>query len=268
MKDEQINLKISAEEKTLLRKAARNLNFETGRKENVSEAVRHAVKKYAEIDLTKPECFFIDRESIRRLDQIVNYGLIYLQKFIDEFKAVNGQTLTLTELETTLEGLGKLGSKQILESAIREMVLQKSYQALKAKHPDLKIEYSSVPDQDLTALFEAAGELDLIPELRIGTRPVIFWQCYSLNGGKISIIPEALEKLKNNHRFYASTPPELQKLQKVKALCQVLNEIMEDPEVLADKIFTLVYFDQEAARWSPSGAYIKYNLQPQILFTR
>lgn len=47
MKDEQINLKISPEEKALLRKAANRLNSETGKKANVSAAIRTSVEEYA-----------------------------------------------------------------------------------------------------------------------------------------------------------------------------------------------------------------------------
>lgn len=270
MKDERINLKVSPEEKKLLRKAAKNLNFETGAKENISEVIRHSVKKYAEIDLTKPEMFFCDRDGVKGVARAINFALISLQKFLNEFKAVTGQVLSLAELEKCFERLGKLGSTAIIHETIREVVNTKLYDQLVKEYPKSKmtITTDNIPYKDLSKLFEAADEVENVPGAKIGMPPFIYWWCFSVNGGIISVIPEEVEKLKNNYRFYANSPEELHKLQKVKSLCQVLNEIMEDPEVLADKIFTLVYFDAEARKFSPTGSYIKYSLAPRIHFER
>ena len=251
-KVKRIDLKASEVDEKNLQKAAQKMGTT-----KVSKVIFNAVENFAN---QPPELFFCDRDSIRGIERTVNYGLIYLQKFVDEFKAVTGLTLTLAEMEVVFEGLGKLYSQSIVQEAIRQTVLTKSYQKLKAEHPDFTFSIDNVPEKDLTALFEIADQVTNVPEVRIGMRPVIFYHCYTINGGILSVILDEVEKLKSNYRFYATSPAELKKLQKVKNLCQALNEIMEDPEILPDKIFTLIYFDFEAKRFSPSGAYIKYNL--------
>jgi len=46
MKTERVVLRISAEEKKLIRKAAKKFHKETGAKENISATIRHLVKQY------------------------------------------------------------------------------------------------------------------------------------------------------------------------------------------------------------------------------
>lgn len=268
MKDERINLVISPEEKKLLRKAAKNLSFETGAKENTSEAIRHSVKKYAELDLTKPELYFLDRIGIRQTLENVEWGQIHLTSFIKEFFAVTGQYLTKEELQLCFEGIGKLGSQSILQSAISELVTKKLYDRLVASHPDMTVTLDNIPQKDLTELFSIADQVNNIPEIKmyfIG----IYWDTYNVSeSGAVSILSDQVEKLYNNYRFFASSALELQKLAKVKELCECLNSLLKDKEILPAYIFSLVYYDGEAAIFSPTGSYIKYNSTPQVFFKR
>lgn len=267
MKDGQITMRLSGEEKTLLRKAAKNLSFETGAKEDISKAIRHSVKKYAETDLTKPELFLCDRDAIKQIDSNINYGLIYLQKFLDEFKEITGQSLTRDELENIFSSIGKLGSESRIQSAIQEQVNSKLYNRLVKAHPDMVVSFDNVPQKDLTSLYEIANNLDSVPMVKMRFAG-IFWNCYSVTGNVVSVIPDQAEHTKSGYRFYASTPEELQKLAMVKKLCQVINELLEDKEIIPEKIFTFVFYDNEAGIYSPSGAYVKFNHQPKILFER
>lgn len=267
MKEERVNLKISPEEKSLLRKAAKNLKFETGAKENISAAIRHSVKKYAETDLTKPECFLIDRDAIKQIDSSINIGLISIQKFLDEFKELTGSALTRDECESIFKAVGKIESTQKIQTAIEETVKAKLYNKLGAAYPEMVVTSDNIPAKDLTILFEIADQLDSMPLVKMHFAG-IYWHCYSITGNVVSIIPDQVESMKSGYRFYANTPEELQKLAKVKKLCEVMNELLEDKEIIPDKLFTLVYFDKEAARFSPSGSYIKYNIEPQIRFER
>ncbi len=53
---------------------------------------------------------------------------------------------------------------------------------------------------------------------------------------------------------------QIEKLNKVKKLCQALNDICKDPDITPDQgIFSLVFFDKQAARWMPTGAWITMN---------
>jgi hypothetical protein len=163
------------------------------------------------------------------------------------------------------EGLFQLGSQTIIQQAIRETVTKKLYYKLKANNPDFEFSYDNLPAKDLSNLFAAADELSNVPPINLHDE--FHWNAYQVSECKVTIIPEQVEKLKENYRYYANSPAELQKLAKVKLLCEYLNSFLTDPEVLADRIFTLVYFDQEAAKFAPSGAYVKFNLTPQIFFT-
>jgi hypothetical protein len=50
MKDLQINIRVSEEDRQLLRKAAQVFSSSTGEKENISKTIRVAVRKFAGMD--------------------------------------------------------------------------------------------------------------------------------------------------------------------------------------------------------------------------
>jgi hypothetical protein len=165
-------------------------------------------------------------------------------------------------------GLGKLGSETIIKEAIKELVTKKLYDKLKQDHPDFTFDYSNLPPKDLSNLFKATDKLNFIPDLKMHFVG-IYWSCYEITKeGKIITLQNQVDKLTDNYRFFASTAAELQKLSLVKSLCESLNSFLKDPEIIPEKIFTTVYFDQEAKRFAPSGSYVKYNLNPTTIFNR
>lgn len=256
MKTDQLNLRTSIEDKRLLQRAAKKFEKETGVNGKVSKVILHSVSEYA----NKPaEMYFCDRISIRQTNDNIEYGRAKLQAVYDEFLEVTKTALTIEDLQTMFAGLGKLGSESIIQSAIRELVTKKSYDKLKADHPDFIFSIENVPDKDLSNLFKLADELGNIPEVKMHYVGV-YWHCYEISKeSKIIVIPDQAERMSDSFRFFASTPAELQKLAKVKSLCESLNSILKDPEVLPGAIFSLVFFDQESKQFSPSGSYIKYN---------
>lgn len=253
MKDEQINLRTSAQDKELLKKAGEKL----GTKE-VSKTILQSVKQVAE----KIE-YKVDREGIRQTEQNINYGLIHLQKFEDAFKNATGEMLTLPELQTILEGVGKLGSQLILQEAIGETVKTKLHDQQCKQNPAYEFPRDQIKTGDLTDLFEIAGKLNFIPEIKMYAIGIL-WDCYDISEGKVSINQENVEKRTDIYRFTASTPAELQKLKVVMEICQALDNALKDPEIDPTRIFSLVYYDAEAKRFSPTGSYIKYNSTPHF----
>lgn len=267
MKDEQVHLKISHEEKSLLRKAARNLNVENGKKENVSAAIRHSIKKYAELDLTRPECYFIDRPAIKAIDRNVNFALIHLQKFCDEWKTVTGQNCTLEELQVMLAGIGSLGSQATIQNAITEAVTIKLHEQHCKRHPEYEFPIDQIKTGNLTTLFAIADTLNSkIPMPRIEMNSSIYWSCYSCTGNILSIILKEVEKLKDAHRSYASTPAELKRLAMVKKICLALNEALTDDDAKENplKLLSAAYYDPESAKYEVTGAFVVYPLAPRM----
>lgn len=55
MKDLQVHIRASKEDREFLEKAARVFSKSTGGKENISKMIRHAVQKYAEQDVSSDE---------------------------------------------------------------------------------------------------------------------------------------------------------------------------------------------------------------------
>lgn len=255
----RIDLRASIKDENNLLKASKKLGTQT-----ISETIFNAVQTVA----NKSVEYGCDRASIKNTHLNIDYGRAHLQTFITEFFNVTQQYLTLAELEVIFAVVGKLNSISIIENAISEAVKTKLYHQLVKAHPDMIVSFDNVPQKDLTSLFELAGQMDFIPEVKTGQRAVIYWQCYELNEGEISINQKAVDKLTDNYRFTASSPQEIKKLNTVMAICDSLNNALKDPEIDPNHIFSLVYFDSEAKRFSPSGSYIKESLRPNIIFQR
>lgn len=267
MKSELINFVVTPEEKNLLKKAAKNLTAETGAKENMSEAIRHSVKKYAETDLTKPEMFLCNREAIRDIDANVEHGRVYLEEFQREFHKVTMHYASHEELNEMFAAIGKMGSTAIITETIRQTVRTNLYETMVRDYPKRPVTPDDIPLKDMTELFRIADIINSIPA--VNDRANLYYHLYEIDeNGKVTVKEDLVEKMKDYFRFYASTPEQIKKLQKVKKLCKVLNEIIEDPEVIPEKAFTLVFFDHEAKQFSPSGAYVKFLVTNEIHYPR
>jgi hypothetical protein len=256
-KVKRIDLLASDQDEKNLQLAARKLGST-----KISDTIFKSLESFAN---QMPELFFVNRAGIHQTQSNVNSGLILLQKFADEYKRITAQNCTMEDLQLMLEGLFAFDSEKILHRAITEHITQISIETLRKKYPDQLI--NEAPAKDLTILFELSHELNFIPEIQ--QHPALYWNVYSLNGNIISVRQDQLELLLQNYRYYASTPEQLQKLAKVKKLCQVMNELLQDKELIPDRIFSLVYYDREGAIFSPTGSYVIFNAQPQqIRFTR
>lgn len=250
VKSNRIHLRTSQEDEDMLKKASEKLG--TGKK---SSTIRKSLEAAATMEL-----IIIDRESISQLDKLSEYARATLQDFITEFYLLTGCSLTLQELEKIFEGTGKLGSRAILEKAIKQMVKTKLFEQLRQKYPDMTITEDNIPVMDLSKLFTIAAKMDHTPTVRLGAPVTIYWGIYELDDNKITINNTRLEALKAQYRKYAEGPEQIEKLNKVKKLCQALNDICKDPDITPDQgIFSLVFFDKQAARWMPSGSWITMN---------
>lgn len=261
MKTDQINLRTSAEDKQLLEKAANKLQKETGRKPMTSRVILKSLEEYAN---QPPEMYYCDRTSIRQIDVNVEYGRLHMENVISDFKKLTGEILTLQELEVMFVDRRALGSGQIIKNAISECVAKKLYDQLKRDYPGMPVNIDTVlDDKDLSDLFKAGDDLTKIPE--IGMQDVIYYQCYKIGPvGEITVLTDQVERIKDNYRATANSPLELQRLAKIRSLCEMLNSFLTDKDFLPEQIPALFYFDRESARFEPTGAYIK-NFSPPVL---
>lgn len=251
VKSNRIHLRTSQEDEDMLKKASEKLGTE-----KKSSTIRKSLETVAEMEL-----IIIDRESISQMDKLSEYARATLQDFINEFFNLTGCNLTLQELEKIFEGTGKLGSRALVQKAIKQMVSNKLLEQLNKKYNgDIVVNEDNLPQKDLTTLFTIADKLDHTPTVRLGAPVTIYWGIYELTDGKITINDQRLEASKAQYRKYAQGPEQIEKLNKVKKLCQALNDICKDRDITPDQgIFSLVFFDKQAARWMPSGSWITMN---------
>jgi len=243
-----------------LEKAAKRLHKQTGEKQNTSKTIRTAVELAAN---QEPELFFCNRVALRQVDTNIEAGRAMLQTIIDQCQTI-GVPVSIDEIQSWY-GFGRSNLMVKNTEAIREMLMSKLFDVQRIKYPGLQFSRDNVLIPDLTELMEAAGKLIYIPE--VAYREVgVCWNCYQVADGKVIILPEQTELIKNQFRAYATTPEQRAKLARAKTLCRALDAFVGDKDVQPEKlnIIGLCYFDPESGRYEPSDQYIKFGLTPKF----
>jgi hypothetical protein len=255
-KDKRIDLKASAQDELLLQKAASKMMAETGGKVNVSKVLFHSVKEYVS---QEPELFFCNRNAIRQAEQNIEAGREKLQAVIDQCRAI-GVSVTIGQVQGWF-GTGRGSFMVANEQAIRETVVSLLLEKQLDKYPGLQFTRDNVAVGDLEPLFETAREIIYLPD--VNYREVgVYWSSYSISEGRVSVIPEEVEKVKEQFRCYATTTEQREKLARVKTLCRALDAFMKGKDVPYDNIALrgICYYDSETGRYEPSEQYIRFGL--------
>lgn len=230
----------------------------------ISSTICKSLETVAEME---PELIAIDQEAIKQLDALTEYSRANLQSFLDEFFKVTGMQLSIAELESCYQYTGKLGSKSLTEEVINQTVRHKLYLQLVAEYPKMTINEDNIPQKDLTGLLSIAEKMNFAPTIRIGHPVTIFWGTFRITDNKITVISSQVEAIKKNYYFFAETPEEIQKLQKIKRICAALNSILEeDKNFIPEAINRLYYYDKQAGRFMPSGNWIKFLTAQPLVF--
>ena len=264
----QRNLKTSLADEELIAKAKKNLEEISGKKVTVSKAIYSGLEQLANQTppSAKPELFFINRKALKDIDINIAEGLTILQTIIDQFAKI-GISADLEEVETWFgSGSNKRGVTN--REKIREAVITKLFEIQKKKYDGLQFERANVEVPDLTALFEECGKVIYIHEIQLD-EVGLFWHCYQIADGKVIIIPEIVETVKNKYRAYAKSPHEKMKLQKARELCDLLGKLRENEVFPPEKLNLagVAYWDAESNRYEPHPQYIIFGMQETLFFT-
>lgn len=259
MKSNRISVRVGAEEAELLQKARAKLARD-GKKQTITKTVRAGLEKIAAMPDDRPVLFFIDRVNIKRIDENIAKGLELIQVVLDEFKAVAGVPVELTELRK-LYGTGRSSWMVANHIAIQELVESKLFNIQQKKYPDLLIHKDNLKLPDLTQLFDKAQNLMSVP--MVAYKDVFFWQCYEIIDGKAEVIPEEVEAVKDQFRASAITPEERHRLGIIMDLVTALDKFLDFKSVNPEKLTIpgVVIYDAEANRFAPGERFVKgYNL--------
>lgn len=253
-KTKRIDLRASKADEMNIQRAAEKMGTD-----NLSETIFKSIEKIAN---QEPELFICNRPNIRKIERNIDFVLDQLQSFVTEFKKVTNDAPTLEDIQYALAAAGRLGSSSIIEAAVKELVSRKLSEQLQAKYPGLPI--NDLPEKDLDFLLEIAGKLNRAPAIGTGFGSDIYWNCYQINNGKVTVIPETIERMKDSERAFAVGPEEKRRLAEVRKLCSLLNSFLIDKELSPSQVFGTVYIDSETGRFEPSGSWIKTRVTPQI----
>lgn len=256
-RNKRIDLRASQKDEQNLQAVAGKLGTNT-----ITGTIFKAVETVA---TDEPELFLVDREKIQILEDMAQFGKKHFQAFVDEFRSVTGWDINLTQLKQIFKHTGTLGSTAKLQNEINTIIRAGQFARMQAKYPDLIVTYDNIPELETSELLSLAEKFEDMPVFIPGQKPAIYWNTFELKEGKINILPAEVEKLKNAYRHYATTPEEKKKLAKVKKLCTALNDILATGEVNPDGISRLFYYDAVAARFEPTGGWIKFSVDPYHL---
>jgi len=261
MKNGRIDLKASEQDEKNLQIAAKKLGTT-----KVSKVIFDSVKQVAEAEM-----FFCDRRSVRDVDTNIEAGKKNLQYFFDEFlKVTEGKPITMNEIQKMF-GTSQKKFMVLDRHSLKELIIDKMLAGQSKSVGNLKLDESGLRSliivPDLENLFEVGDRVFEVP--MVAYRDVFYWQVYEINEGQIVIIPNEVEKVKNQFRASAETPHELKKLSKVRDICKKFDMLLEgeiiDPEKLNVK--GLLYYDSESGKFEPDQQFIKYGLQKTLVFT-
>lgn len=262
MKTGTIGLRTSTEDVKIIKKAGEKLRQETGKKPMTSRVIMQAVKTFA---ASSPDLFFVNRPAIRDADANIEQGKKLLQALLDQFAAVvPGITVTADEAQGFF-GMGRSKFGVADHGTIKEFVLNKLVEGKATSVGGLQLSESMLKSlvvlPDLAPLFIAADNVFNVP--MVAFQELFYWNCYAITEGKVIIMPEEVEKVKNTFRCYADTLLERQRLAKVRNLCRVLDSFLDDKTLTPSRlnIQSVCYFDEESARFEPNEFYVKFNLR-------
>jgi len=262
MKNDQINVRTSPEDKETLKKASQKLEQETGEKHDTSKTIRESVRRVAE---ETPDLFFVNRPALRDLSINLESGRVMLQKIVDYCNEI-GISVSIDKIESWF-GTGGKSLMVANREAITETVISGLLIIQTEKYPGLKFNRSQIVLPDLTPLYETAEQLIFIPD--VNYREVgLLWNCYNLDReGKVCIDITKVELVQNQYRAYAVTAEHKSRLARVRTLCRALNAFIADKDVPVENVVlkAITYFDQEAGRFEPSEQFVLYGLTPRLI---
>lgn len=253
MKSNTVNLRVSESDEVNLQKAAENLSILTDEKPSLSKAIREGVKILAETDPAAPILFYVNRKALRDMELNLEYGVKHLQLIHDEYLNAVGKSPTMEEIEGWF---GKYASNFLVTNTelIREGILLKMYMEQKDKYPGLQFTTDNVTLPDLAPLYEVCGKLIFISE--IDNVETMLWECYQITLGKVEIIPEAIEVVKNRFRVYSITPEEKARLALIRKIAALMDTIkLTNPAQLVVPGF--IIWDDEAGVYTAQQGYVK-----------
>lgn len=253
MKDNKLNIRTSKEDKATLEKATKNLSLLTDEKPSISKTIREGVKILASQDPTKPELFFINRKALRDLEVNLEYGRISLQKIIDEYNKAVGFYPTLESVKGWF-GANRSNFLVINESTVSDSILETVFERQVKQYPGLKFTHDNIIVPDLTDLMSVCHQLIYVPGVLMVD--VFFWDAYRSNEGKVELIPEQVDSIRNNYRIYAVTIEEKTRLSEVRKLCTIMDGI-KLTNVSRISIPGVLYYDDEAGVFAPHENYVK-----------
>lgn len=259
MRNKRLEVRASESDFHSLTIATKNLEQQTGRKQNASKTVRAAVKMAAE---NKPELFFCNRNAIRDVDNNISTGQKLLQVLVDELmKAAPGITVTINDVA---RWFGSSRSNLMVENtgAIREFVISELFELQRAKYPGLQFSRDNVIVPDLSEVYEAAAKMISVPAVN-WRETGIYWNAYTITESAVTVMPDRVEAIKNGFRCYADAPQERQRLSKVRELCETMNQFMKGETFNPGRlnILDVCHYDHESGRFEPSELYVKFSLK-------
>ena len=266
MKKDQLNIRISPEDKETLAAATEKLEQQTGQKLDASKTIRESIRRVAE---EKPDLFFVNRPAIREIDRNIGSGLIKLQKVLDEFLAVAGKPITLDELQP-LYGTGRKDYGVVDREGLKALVISRLVEGKRTSVGGIQLSEEMLKSMiilpDLTALIDSASQLYDVP--MVALRDVFYWNAYEIRDGKAVVITDMVEIIKGSFRASATTKAEKKKLTRVRAICRALDAFIADKDVPIEKINMtgICYYDYETGRFEPSEQYVLFGLTPRLIF--
>lgn len=181
---------------------------------------------------TKRKPYWQNHFAIRNIEMNLNHTF----KLIQDAIASSPVSISLDELKSCIgPDPYRKADLNIVESLIRRKILE-NVDMEQLKIMGLKMDENKV--KGLIAIpkySEFAGKLkkfsEIMPSVGISNN-TLYWECFSLVDGIVSMDIQEVEKLKDAYRDYAINEEQQERVDRLQAICDLLNSLVKDyPEL-------------------------------------
>lgn len=213
--------------------------------------------------------FFILLQAVRDIERNIEKTAALIREVIPVWQFLSDQPLTIELLQEFTAG-GQVATEKIKLMLKREL-------AAKANLTSPYFDQAKV--LDMMATPEIGALVDLLEEfskiMAPGFRQVVYWQCFAIEGDQVKILPDLVERIKDQYRSFADTPEEVDRLALANGIIEGMDRLREKfPDIPASKFILYGLVTEQEGQLMPSEIFVKYakfeggNMKPGYIDTK
>lgn len=197
--------------------------------------------------------FFSQSWALNEVDSIIEKVPPMIQAVLDEWAKLSKIPLTVEMIKTFQDTFGRPIPEVVEQILLKE---QSTDAGLTGPMFDQDQVLRMMKKPDISSLLEALEPLlSYTGGLIVGYLP---WECFTLDGGLVSLNEKRVEELRDRFRYYAETPAEFKRLEMAEAVLSSLESILgEYPDINPASVTIPGLISEDNGRLMVSTVFVK-----------